>query len=413
MVNAMTPKLNDEVAKDVMQVLLEKGSEGFGDILRKLLNEVMKAERAEVLGAQPYERTSERQGYANGFKPKTIYTGIGPLTVEIPQTRGLSFYPKSIEKGCRSERALKLAIAEMYVNGVSTRRVTKITAELCGLEISSTQVSRLAKELDEEIEKFRNRPLGHVPYIYLDAQYQKIRHLGHVRDMAVLIATGIDADGMRQVLGLSISLSEAEVHWRQFLESLNTRGLHGVEYIVSDDHQGLRAARNAVFPSVMWQRCQFHFAQNAQHMAIRKPMKREIAQDIRDIFNAPSLAAAQQQVSFVVKKYENKNPAFAAWLENSIHECFSVFSLPREYWVKLRTVNPLENLNREIRRRTNLAAIFPNDDSCIRLIGAVLNEIHDDWTTSEQYYLNMEHWRQSKKYDSRIANDVIYRKKVA
>ena len=221
-------------------------------MFQRLLNEAMKVERAEALGADPYERTPERTGYANGFKPKTLQTRMGAITVEIPQARGISFYPQSLEKGIRSERALKLAIAEMYVNGVSTRRVTEITEVLCGLDISSTQVSRFSKILDEELEKFRTRKLGCFPYILLDARYEKVRHNDEVIDHAVLIAIGVNLKGQREVLGVSTSFSEAEVHWRAFLQSLIQRGLHGVELIVSDDHSGMKAARKAIFPNVPW-----------------------------------------------------------------------------------------------------------------------------------------------------------------
>lgn len=280
----MSPELDKSVAQEVMKVLLEEGTEGIAKVMQKLLNETMKHERVNFLNAKPYERTAIRKGYANGFKGKKIKTRVGEIKVEIPQVRGLSFYPKSLTKGCRSERALKSAIAEMYVNGVSTRRVTEITEKLCGLEISSTQVSQLCKSLDEEINKFKTRSLGQIPYVILDARYERVRHENYVRDFAVLVAIGINSKGKREVLGFSVSLSEAEVHWRTFLQSLVERGLHGVEYIVSDDHQGLQTAVKAVFPRTLWQRCQFHFAQNAQSYAPKINMRKEIAQAVRDIF---------------------------------------------------------------------------------------------------------------------------------
>lgn len=404
----MTPKLNNTVINEVMELLSNKGTDGFKDIMTVLLNESMKAERSDFLNAKPHERTKERKGYANGFKAKRIATRIGSIKIQIPQVRGLSFYPKSVEKGSRSERALKLAIAEMYINGVSTRRVTEITEQLCGLEVSSSQVSRISKVLDDEIDKFQNAPIERIPYLFLDAHYQKVRHDGFVRDMAVLVATGINMDGKRCILGLSVSLSEATVHWREFLHSLTKRGLNGVTMITSDDHKGLRAAIQHAFPSVPWQRCQFHYAQNAQSFAHKKELRKEIAQDIRDIFNSPSLQDAKNRTELVSEKYQKSNPAFSSWIENSIHECFTVFSQPREYRVCLRTVNPLENLNREIRRRTNLASIFPNDKSCLRLIGAILLEINEDWISADNYYLNIKHLQHAE-----FNNLIIYRKKVA
>jgi transposase-like protein len=404
----MTPELDKSVAQEVMEVLMKEGTEGISKVMQKLLNETMKHERDQFLNAKPYERTGGRRGYANGFKPKKIKTRVGAIKVEIPQVRGLSFYPKSLTKGCRSERALKLAIAEMYVNGVSTRRVTEITEKLCGLEISSTQVSQLCKVLDEEVSNFKNRALGQVPYIILDARYEKIRHENYVRDFAVLIAIGVNSKGKREVLGFSVSLSEAEVHWRSFLQSLTERGLHGVEYAVSDDHKGLKTALKAVFPKVHWQRCQFHFAQNAQSYSPKVSMRKDIAQSVRDIFACPDIDLARTKTGEIVKKYEDSAPAFSKWLELSIEDCFAVYHLPPSYRQRLRTVNSLENLNREIRRRTLIASIFPNRASCSRLVGAILVEIHEDWINDNNFYLNMA---DKKEFDS--IKFKFYRKKVA
>ena len=404
----MSPELDKSIAQEVMKVLQEEGTEGIAKVMQKLLNETMKHERANFLNAKPYERTDVRKGYANGFKGKKIKTRVGEIRVEIPQVRGLSFYPKSLTKGCRSERALKSAIAEMYVNGVSTRRVTEITEKLCGLEISSTQVSQLCKSLDEEINKFKTRSLGQIPYVILDARYERVRHENYVRDFAVLIAIGVNSKGKREILGFSVSLSEAEVHWRTFLQSLVERGLHGVEYIVSDDHQGLQTAVKAVFPRTLWQRCQFHFAQNAQSYAPKITMRKEIAQAVRDIFACPDIDLARTKTLEIVKKYEDSAPTFSKWLELNVEDCFAVFSLPPSFRQRLRTVNSLENLNREIRRRTFIASIFPNSDSCSRLVGAILVEIHEDWINDNNFYLNI-----ADKEDFELNKFKIYRKKVA
>lgn len=404
----MTPELDKTIAQEVIEVLMNEGTEGISKVMQKLLNEAMKHERNQFLNAKPYERSGGRKGYANGFKAKKLKTRVGEVKVEIPQVRGLSFYPKSLTRGCRSERALKLAIAEMYVNGVSTRRVSEITEKLCGLEISSTQVSQLCKVLDEEITQFKNRALGQVPYLILDARYEKIRHDNYVRDFAVLIATGVNAKGKREVLGYSVSLSEAEAHWRTFLQSLIERGLHGVEYIVSDDHKGLQTAIKAVFPRALWQRCQFHFSQNAQSYSPKVNMRKEIAQSVRDIFACPDIELARAKTREIVKKYENSAPAFSKWLELNVEDCFAVFSLPHSFRQRLRTVNSLENLNREIRRRTFIASIFPNHDSCSRLVGAILVEIHEDWINDNNFYLNMA---DKEELDSNKFK--FYRKKVA
>jgi transposase-like protein len=229
---------------------------------------------------------------------------LGQLELSVPQARGVAFYPSALERGERSEKALKLAVAEMYVHGVSTRKVVAMTQELCGFEVSSTQVSRAAGLLDEELDQWRNRPLGRVPYLILDARYEKVRHGGAVVDCAVLVAVGITPEGKRSVLGVSVSLSEAEVHWRDFLASLQDRGLHGVELIVSDDHAGLKAARTACFAGVPWQRCQFHLAQNALHSVPQAAMRPEVTSELRDVWNAPDRPAAERLLAGMVQKYQ-------------------------------------------------------------------------------------------------------------
>ena len=255
-----------------MKELIEEGSDAFRGVLEKLLNTAMQMEREEFLGARRWERSEQRRDHANGYKAKTLSTRVGQLQIRIPQVRHLDFYPRSLERGCRSEKALKLAIAEMYVMGVSTRKVTEITEQLCGTEISASQVSRISKLLDDELEQFRNRPLGSYPVVYLDAHYEKVRRQGSIQDVAVLKSDRSSTAGASgEVIGVSCRLSEAEVHWREFLQQLQKRGLEGVQLIVSDDHSGLRAARRAVFPSVPWQRCQFHLSQECS--AIRPPIR--------------------------------------------------------------------------------------------------------------------------------------------
>lgn len=406
----MTSTKSENLMPELLKLVTSDGTDSMREVFQKLLNEAMKAERAEALGAEPYERTAERTGYANGFKPKTLQTRMGAITVEIPQARGISFYPQSLEKGIRSERALKLAIAEMYVNGVSTRRVTEITEVLCGLDISSSQVSRVAKILDEEVEKFRTRKLGCFPCIFFDARYEKVRHNDEVIDHAVLIAVGVNLKGQREVLGVSTSFSEAEVHWREFMQSLTKRGLYGVELVVSDDHSGMKAARKAIFPNVPWQRCQFHFAQNAQSYIPKKYLKDELSLALRDIFNCLTKDDARSKLAATVDKYQKIAPEWCRFLEESIEECFAVYALPRDFHRKLRTVNGLELVNREIKRRTRVATIFPNSASCLRLVSALLIEINEDWLQMKMPYVHMG------LRNSTVTNDdvvSIYRKKVA
>jgi len=349
------------------------------------MNEAMKLERAEALGAGPYERSAERRGYANGYKSKTVNSRLGRLELRVPQTRDVEFYPSALERGERSERALKLAVAEMYVQGVSTRKVAAITQELCGLDVTSSQVSRATAVLDQELDSWRNRPLGRTPYLILDARYEKVRHGGSVRDCAVLLAIGITPDGKRSVVGVSVSLSEAEVHWRDFLSSLIARGMHGVELIVSDAHEGLKAARKACFNGVPWQRCQFHLQQNAMQYVPKITMRLDVAADLRAVFNAPDRKEADRQLDLAVDTYEKSAPKLAEWMRDNVPEGLAVFELPAAHRRKLRTTNQLERLNKEIKRRTRVATLFPNEASLLRLASAVLVETSEEWETGRAY----------------------------
>ncbi len=378
-----------ELLNSVLQLLTDDGSDAFADSLRILVNEAMFAERSAALGAQPFERTEARKGYANGFKPKTLSTRVGPITFAVPQVRGdLDFYPSALEKGIRSEQALTLAMAEMYVQGVSTRKVSAIIEELCGSSVSSTHVSQCAARLDADLANWRSRPLGAFAYVILDARYEKVRQAGRVLDCAVLVALGVGPDGKRQILGLSVALSEAEVHWRSFLQSLQTRGLQGLQIIVSDDHAGLAAARRAVFPAVPWQRCQFHLQQNAQAYVPRLDMRAKVAADIRSIFLSQDRPSAERRLAEVVADYSKSAPKLAAWMEHNLPEGFTVFSFPTAHQRRLRTSNAIERVNQELKRRTRVASIFPNESSLLRLVSALLAEISDDWE-SGKIYLDM------------------------
>ncbi len=385
-----THQTNPELLNTVLQLLTEQGAAGFAEGIRLLVNEAMRQERSQALQAQPYQRTQTRQGHANGFKPKTLDTRVGPIQFQIPQVRGgLEFYPSALEKGIRSEQALKLALAEMYVQGVSTRKVSAIVEQLCGSSVSSTQVSQCAAKLDAQLQAWRSRPLGAFPYLVLDARYEKVRHQGQLLDRAILIALGIDPQGKRSILGVSAALSEAEAHWRAFLQSLLQRGLSGVRFIVSDDHAGLGAARTAVFPAVPWQRCQFHLQQNAQAYVPRLDQRAEVAQAIRTVFNSPDRPSAQRRLKEIVQLYSKSVPKLALWMENNLPQGLAVFCLPPSHQRRLRTSNALERVNLELKRRTRLAGLFPNEASLLRLVSALLNEIDDDWQ-SAKIYLNME-----------------------
>jgi transposase-like protein len=391
----MTHQDERSAMRSLVELAIEHGTEAMAAAFTTLMNHAMQIEREQVLKAESHQRTADRQGYANGFKPKTMNTRVGQLELRVPQTRGFRdengrpFYPKALDRGVRSERAMILVMAEMYVQGVSTRKVTAVVEELCGLEVTSTQVSRAAAELDEQLDAWRNRPIGEITYLVLDARYEKIRHDGAVRPCALLTAIGIGTDGKRSVLGCSVQLSEAETHWRKFLEGLLKRGMHGVKLVVSDDHAGLKAARQAVMTGVPWQRCQFHTIQNAMKHVPKVAMRPEVARDLRRVFDADEPAEAERRLKEVVARHQKTAPQLAAWLEHAIPEALTVLTIPAAHRRRLRTTNSLERLNREIKRRTRVATLFPNEASLLRLASAVLSEISDDWET-ERAYLNME-----------------------
>lgn len=365
--------------------LIANGLEAIPELVRVLLNNLMQVERAQHIQAGEYERTETRKGHANGYKPKTVKTRVGEITFAIPQVREGGFYPSALEKGMRSERALVAALAEMYVKGVSTRKVKAITEELCGVEISAMQVSRATAELDEVLQEWRERPLGEIRYLFLDAIYEKVREAGQMRTTAVLVAMGITPDGERQVLGVSASLSEHETHWKAFLRGLKDRGMHSVELVISDDHTGLGAARRSVLGSIPWQRCQFHLQQNAGAHVPRQSMRIEVASDIRAMFNAPDRSTAETYLQAAIQKYAKSAPKLSAWMEDNLAEGFTVFDFPLEHRRSIRTTNSLERVNKEIRRRTKVVGMFPNEASCLRLISAILMEISEEWQIGKRY----------------------------
>ncbi len=384
----MTEDPNHTIPTTLLEPILKTGLDGLPEAIAMLINQAMRIERQNHLGVAPYQRGEQRQGHANGFKDREFTTRMGSVPLRIPQVRGCEepFYPSALERGQRSEKALSIAVAEMYLQGVSTRRVTSVMEELCGFQVTSSQVSKAAAELDEMLEAWRTREIEEISHLVLDARYEKIRHNGVVRSCAVLIALGVRRrDGKRTVLGCSVSLSEAEVHWREFLSNLKKRGLGQPKSITSDAHEGLKSAMAAVFPGGPWQRCQFHLQQNAQAYVPKQSMKKPVAADIRAIFNAPTLAEAESKLAKTVEKYRKSAPELAAWMENNLPESFTVFAFPESVRRRLRTSNVIENVNHQIRRRTRVASIFPNTASCLRLVSAILMEISDEWEDSRAY----------------------------
>jgi len=382
----MTQHNEDTTIRTVFEIINAGGMENLGEAISILINEAMKVERSSVLCAQPWERTEDREGHANGFKDKFLSSRLGRLHLNVPQVRGdVDFYPSALEKGIRSEKALKYAMAEMYIQVVSTRKVTSVLEKLCGLEISSTQVSNASKLLDEELEKWRNRPIGRILLLQLDARYEKVRQDGMVLSCAVLVATGVMEDGKRIVLGTSVSLSEVEIHWRTFLLGLKKRGLHGIKMITSDDHSGLKSALKTVFPSVPWQRCQVHIQRNAVSYIPKLDMRKGVANDIRNIFNAPNQSEAERLLDLSIEKYKKTASKLSSWMETNIPEGFTVFFVPENQRKKLRSTNMVERLNRGIKRRTRVATLFPNEASLLRLVSAILSETSEEWETGKRY----------------------------
>ena len=385
-----TTDTNDTEIIGMMQMLMEEGTHAIPAVVARMYNLAMQFEREMHLNASKYERTEGRTGYANGYKPKTITTGSGKIQLQIPQVRGSDrpFYPKSLERGSRSDRALRMAVAEMYVKGVSTRKVQSIFSELCDVNITADQVSRATQELDAALSNWLNRPIGEVKVLFLDATYHKVRMDGIVVPMATFIVTGVLADGHRSVLAVDSEQSESEVHWRKVLAGLKERGMHGVQLIISDNHDGLKAARQATLPGIPWQRCQMHLQQNAQAYVTKASLKGEVASDIRSVFNARSLEDARRLLAEIVEKYSKMQSKLSAWMEDNIPEGLTVFSFPEQVRQFLRTNNPAENLNRQIKQRTQLIPAFPNVDSLLRLVSAICVEISDDWETSSYRYMS-------------------------
>lgn len=380
---------HDSITEDSINLLLTNGlAEGLPRIAELLLNAAMIVERSAHIGARPFERSDTRIGYANGLKERTLHSSLGALNLKVPQTRGCEepYKPSMLESGSRVDRALKVAVAEMYLQGVSTRRVTTVMERLCGLEVSSTQVSRLTAELDTSFKQWRERPLPQIAHLVVDATYIKVRIDGSVRDCAVLTAIGVRReDGKRMILGVSAALSEAEPHWRSFLMSLKERGMGIPDSVTSDAHEGLKAALRAAFNASPWQRCQCHLQQNAQAYVPKIQMRESVAADIRTLFNADSMALAEERLRVLIQKYAKSAPRLSDWMEQAIPEGLTVFSLPEHKRKRLRTSNMSENLNDQIKRSTTVAGLFPNTSSILRLVTAILMEISEDWETGKAY----------------------------
>jgi len=375
----------DTLIEELLQVVEEDGPDSLRGLLERVCQRVLEAEMSEFLQAEPYERTDQRQGYRNGYKPRSLTTRLGRLELNVPQDRDGHFSTRLFARYQRSERALLLCLQEMYLQGVSTRKVQKVTKMLCQRGFSAGTVSQLTKELDEELEAWRNRPLEkEYPYLMIDARYEHVRMDHRVQSWAVLIVKGVGRDGKREILGIETSNSENETTWSQLFERLRDRGLRGVKYTVSDAHKGLRAALDRYFQGTIWQRCQVHFQRDAQKQVPAKE-RGELAARLRDIFHAPDRESAGQRLRALIAFYEKRYPRLSKWLEEVGEEPLAVFGLPPKHRVRMRSTNGLERFQEELARRTKVVGIFPNEDSCLRLTSALAMEQSETWLSGPRY----------------------------
>ena len=382
---------------------LVAGDEAFlRTVVRAALQEVLEAEMTEAVGAGKGERTASRLGYRSGYYARTLITRVGKLELRVPQDRDGRFSTELFERYQRSERALVAALAEMYVQGVSTRKVKAITEELCGHSFSASSISAINKKLDESLAQFASRRLSEAfPYLILDARYEKVREAGVIASQAVLIAIGIDWDGRRQALGVELANRESRSSWRDFLMGLRERGLAGVEFVVADDHAGLKAAIREVLPEAAYQRCYVHFLRNALDYVPRK-VDDDCLQELRWIYDRRDLAEARADLAAWIGKWQAKYPRLVAWVEENIEETLTFYRLPRQHHKHLKSTNMLERLNEEIKRRTRVVRIFPNAESCLSLVRALCVETHENWLEAHRY-LNMDYLRELKKEAMRTA----------
>jgi putative transposase len=395
-------RIEGKTASAAVKDILLSNPDGLHEVIRAVMQEVLEAEMDEALGASKGERTPERLGYRSGYYGRTLVTRVGKLELRVPQDRAGRFSTELFERYQRSERALVATLAEMYVQGVSTRKVKAITEELCGHAFSASSISAINKRLDESLAAFARRPLQEpFPYLILDARYEKVREAGVVMSQAVLIAVGIDWDGRRQILAVEMANRESRSAWRDFLVGLKARGLKGVELVVSDDHAGLVAAIGEVVPEAAWQRCYVHFLRNALDHLPRKHGD-DCLQELRWLYDRRDLAEARADLAAWLAKWSARYPRLTAWAEENIERTLTFFRLPRQHHKHLKSTNMLERLNEEIRRRTYVVRIFPNAESCLRLVRALAVETNENWMEANRY-INMDDLREHKKLELRKA----------
>lgn len=389
-------KFEGKASRNDLKGLLAEDSELLRTLMRTALQEVLEAEMADAVGAVKGERTPARLGYRSGYYPRTLITRVGKLELRVPQDRDGRFSTELFERYQRSEKALVAALAEMYVQGVSTRKVKAITEELCGHGFSASAISAINKTLDESLRQFAERRLDEpYPYLILDARYERVREGGVIRPQAVLVAIGINWEGRRQVLAVELANRESRSSWRDFLVKLRDRGLHGVELVVTDDHSGLKAAIREILPEAAWQRCYVHFLRNALDYVPRK-VDDDCLRELRWLYDRRDIAEARRDLAGWLAKWQAKYPKLCTWAEDNIEETFTFYKLPQQHHKHMKSTNMLERLNEEIKRRTHVVRIFPNAESCLRLVRALAVETHENWLEAHRY-LNMDYLRELKK----------------
>ncbi len=391
-----------KVGRINLQEIFGAEKDGLKELLREVLQEVLEQEMTDALGAEKGERSPGRLGYRSGYYSRGLVTRVGKLELRIPQDRQGHFSTQIFERYQRSEKALVSALAEMYIQGVSTRKVKAITEELCGHAFSASAISAVNKTLDGSLERFAQRPLEETyPYLVLDARYEKVRQDGVIRSQAVQIAIGINHEGRRQILAVELANRESQTSWKDMLLQLKSRGLRGVEFVVSDDHPGLKRAIAEVLPEAVWQRCYVHFLRNALDHLPRKAVD-DCLQELRWLYDRRDLAEAQKDLAQWLDRWGQKYPKLCEWVEENIGETFTFYHLPLQHHKHMKSTNMLERLNEEIKRRTRVVRIFPNAASCLRLIRALAVETHEGWLEASRY-LNMELLKEHKKLRLNLA----------
>ena len=394
--------------KQTARTVEELKSQMAGDdnLLRPLVQlavqEFLEAEMNDALGAGKGERSPGRLGYRSGHYPRKLVTRVGTLELRVPQDRQGRFSTELFSRYQRSEKALVAALVEMYVQGVSTRKVKAISEELCGHEFSASTISELNATLDAELERFaRQRLEAEHPYLILDARYEKVREDGVIRSRAVLVAIGIDWEGRRRILGVELAGRESATSWREFLLGLKQRGLHGVRLAISDDHAGLKRAIAETLPEAAWQRCYVHFLRNAFDHLPRKAAD-DCLTELRWLYDLRDIAEARHQLRAWLGKWAGKHPRLCAWVEEQIEETWTFYRQPREHHKHLKSTNLLERLNQELKRRTHVVRIFPHEQSCLRLVRALAAEQHEEWLDGP-VYLDMQPLRDRLKPSLQLA----------